>query len=699
MKSLMHTKAEHHTTSAPGGLPRRPGLLYLLLAMLAGGAGVAAWLARHKVLLETGLLDRSACNLGVRFDCDRVNTSEWSSFLGLPVALYAIPMYAVIGYLTWVALRAVRNPDPDRRHAGTRALEIASVLGLLALGGSIYLAYVSAVHLKTWCLFCMTLYMVNLAAAVIPLWVGPRSLKQAFAGPWEALRRCDPVAGTAVAAVLVAGVSWLAYDQMHATLNREALRRAQAPYEDTAPAASGIAATEHRPQRPARTRPQRGIGDAEHRPPREVAAVEVNGEQRADGWSMVRWPIQEDLEFWYGNPDASVTVVTVADFQCPHCRFVAHRMKPIKEEYRDRIRFAVINFPMDGKCNPPMANFDRHPYACEAARASYCAGLQGRFWEMHDALYDHQNRLDEALIHRLADDVGLDQDAFDTCIGAPETRAFISSEAQAVTRAGVQGTPMVYVEGRLVTSAANTAVLRYHLDRALLANDNRQERVAASTGRTAGWHEEAVPRLDEIDTQMIEARTAAGSFWIDPYEASITGDGQAVSIPGVRPASANWQQAKEACEKAGKRLCSQEEWVSACAGKPAVDQNGNGWFTDDPIQGNLYPYGPLFEGLSCNVHADRHQGGPVATGSMEGCRTPSGIYDLVGNVAEWVNLDRGQARLMGGHARDGQAAACNRAALVLRPDSRNHTTGFRCCADRNVRTEAARPASATHGLD
>jgi peroxiredoxin len=183
---------------------------------------------------------------------------------------------------------------------------------------------------------------------------------------------------------------------------------------------------------------------------------------------------------------------------------------------------------------------------------------------------------------------------------------------------------------------------------------------------------------------MVRVATAKGAFFIDRYEAAVDDKGLALSAPGVIPANASWYEAKEACEKAGKRMCTSFEWVSACAGKDAVDNDSNGNFADDYVEGNQFPYADYNEPGYCHVDGDRREGRPQETGKSPRCVTPSGIYDLAGNVEEWIENDEGTAQLAGGDFRVGDKGSCVRAHRSFGAGHRSHGIGFRCCADRDV---------------
>jgi len=372
-------------------------------------------------------------------------------------------------------------------------------------------------------------------------------------------------------------------------------------------------------------------------------------------------------------------VVKYADFQCGYCRYLALTMDPVVKKYADKpVRFVMKNFPMNVKCNPRMAGYDKHPFACEASFAARCAGLQGKFWEFHDHLYANQDSINNENITKWAQSFKFDMAKFNHCITAPETKEFIRQEIQIAFRAGIYGTPRTYINGRLVTGSASKSILEYHIDLAL----------KEAEGKAAGGGGEQVAAKTD-GTTMIKVNGANAAFWIDAYEGSLSKSGKAVQAPGVVPARINWYDAKSACEKAGKRLCTEEEWVTACAGKPAVDDNNNGMFGDDTVEGRMYPYGAFYKVGTCNDNGDKYHGKAVAAGSKEQCRTPSGIFDMGGNIAEWVNSDKDKITLMGGHSSSTERAACNDRAYSPGAGRRNQTTGFRCCADANIKTAKA----------
>ena len=110
-----------------------------------------------------------------------------------------------------------------------------------------------------------------------------------------------------------------------------------------------------------------------------------------------------DADHIEGDPDAPVTLVEYADYECPYCGAAYSVIKRVQKHFGKRLRFVFRNFPLT----------QIHPEAENAAEIAEFAGAHGRFWEMHDALFDAQDRdFDDAVINDVAKKVGLDMKRF-----------------------------------------------------------------------------------------------------------------------------------------------------------------------------------------------------------------------------------------------------------------------------------------------
>jgi|GEM_PF-511444 len=722
------------TTTTPAQ-PMRAGMLWAALGVLGVGVIIALYLVDLKLSLLYSEQSGAGCNdMGEGFSCDKVNLSEYSTVFGLPLSLYAIPTYFMMGYLAWWGIRALQTATPFDDEDGRSGVALAGSIGLLTCVHAVYLFFISTSVIGAKCVWCMALYGVNFGATFLLIKGSGLKVGDAVRRGVDAVLGLQGPVSAAVGILLISGgAAWGWYDRE--ALLEKAINDARgmamvdasygvaagagpapaAPAPSTAvgaPATATPAAPVAAAPVAAAARP--GAAAAAPAPAPAAAPVVMNttlapvkninpdsarpfGQKTKDGWTNFDIPMDPPNEHWAGNPNAKVTVVKFADFQCQYCKFLAKSMEPLKKEFGDKVRFVMRHFPMNGKCNYPMRNYDKHPYACEASYAGHCAGMQGKFWEMHDTLYANQNDLEPGNLRAYASEVGLNVTEFDRCMADPTTKDAIAQDIKVAYKAQIHGTPRTYINGRLVMGSASTNVLKYHLTRAIKEAEAGGAPAAAAAAAAAApaaaarpaarpAAPKAAPMAPKPDGRsMIAVKNATTTFFIDPYEQVIMKDGTARSAPGQKPSQVSWYDAKAACEKANKRMCTEQEWITACAGEPAIDNNKNRWFSDDDLEGNMYPYGPYHTAGSCHDQGDKYNGRPVPSGSKAKCRTRSGIFDLTGNIGEWVNPDEKKATLMGGHNSSGEGARCNARSYGSGVGRRNHTTGFRCCADSNVK--------------
>ncbi len=138
-----------------------------------------------------------------------------------------------------------------------------------------------------------------------------------------------------------------------------------------------------------------------------------------------------------GSPQAPVMIVEFSDFQCPFCRKVQTTLKTLLAKYQGRVSLAYRDFPLRGM----------HGQAELAAESSRCAGEQGRFWEYHDLLFANPDKLNRDGLTGLARSLKLDEKQFDSCLSSGKYRKQVEQDLQDGIRAGVQGTPGIFING------------------------------------------------------------------------------------------------------------------------------------------------------------------------------------------------------------------------------------------------------------
>jgi len=162
-----------------------------------------------------------------------------------------------------------------------------------------------------------------------------------------------------------------------------------------------------------------------------------------------------------GHLDAPVTVYEMADFQCPACRMFAVTVLPtLEREYiqTGKVRWVFINLPLTSI----------HPNAAAAAEVAVCAGRQGRFWALHDVLYQQQDDWAKLAQPRtaliaLAQRAGTDKTKLLACLEEGGARKEVELDAQRAARSGAHATPSFYIEGGLLEGAPYTPDPMRHL--------------------------------------------------------------------------------------------------------------------------------------------------------------------------------------------------------------------------------------------
>ena len=158
-----------------------------------------------------------------------------------------------------------------------------------------------------------------------------------------------------------------------------------------------------------------------------------------------------------GSSSAPVTLVEFSDFQCPFCQRVAPTLKQVKDTYGDKVRVVWKDFPLT----------QIHPQAFKAGEAAHCAADQGKFWEYHDRLFANQQALQPNDLKKYAADMGLDASAFATCLDSSKYGERVRDGVAEGSRLGVNSTPTIYINGRVLSGAQPYEVIASVIDEEL----------------------------------------------------------------------------------------------------------------------------------------------------------------------------------------------------------------------------------------
>jgi len=148
-------------------------------------------------------------------------------------------------------------------------------------------------------------------------------------------------------------------------------------------------------------------------------------------------PPVSSIDHLWGNKDALIELVEYGDFQCPHCGRAFPIVKRLKEAMKDSVKFIFRNFPIS----------KIHPQAKDAAVAAEAGGLQNKFWEMHDLIFEHQKRLNHISLIEYATIARLDVPRFNEDMKQENLFKKVEKDFMGGLKSGVNATPTFFING------------------------------------------------------------------------------------------------------------------------------------------------------------------------------------------------------------------------------------------------------------
>ena len=356
------------------------------------GIAVSVELTHIHLFVHTDPSYHSICAVSEGLNCETVAESPHSVFLGLPVAVWGIIGYLMMGIL---ALSAMFQQRPHPTWPWGILLAFASC----CVGVSVALAYISATQIDSLCLFCMASYLVNVALLATSFVI----VKQ-----WQ----------LPVAQVLRSDIKAL-------------LLR---------PRTTGLLVF---------------VGLALVGIPEAL----VPAYWAVPGWSdlpKLATSTDEEGHHWLGGCNPVITIVEFSDYECPHCRAAHKQMRRLAAKHPGEVRLVHRHLPLDATCNSAVIR-PFHTRACLFAEAAECAGLQGRFWEMNDALFSTQEtaKADSVDPVGLAVRLGLNRIEFKQCLEKHVTLARITEDLHEAFARKLHGTPSFFIGDQLSGPSAS----------------------------------------------------------------------------------------------------------------------------------------------------------------------------------------------------------------------------------------------------
>ena len=406
--------------TSPRIIPSRQ--TYLLHALLIVGCVLSLVSLYHHVGYTGGYLQGSSfCTISDKFNCEAVNASVWSSFLGVPVASYGLFFYVILfGIITFAQRSGLFNPIQLRG-----ILFLWTFLGVLF---SVVLFAISKFLIGVLCPLCLATYVVNGALFAVALMsrkeqgllMSLRNGSNAAISLFARYQRADSTALRAGVYVLLAG--------LFAILSQFVM----VSVVSLSSAGSGG------------SQPEVKKAERWEDMPTHVFQLDTSGGMFAD--------------FSKGHSDAPIQIVEFADIECPGCRKLYSDLKALLERYDGLYFLTFKNYPLDNSCNPSITR-PFHQYACVAAMFTRCAGEQGRYWEALDSVFtdplieDSQSPdvVLQTLIKSNGAALGLDVLALESCMKDRRYQSRIVADIREGKRVGLYVTPSVWVNGKRVS--------------------------------------------------------------------------------------------------------------------------------------------------------------------------------------------------------------------------------------------------------
>lgn len=391
--------------------PKTPSRWQLPLAALLSLLGLLLALRltfQHFAVVTTGT--PSGCNFGGAWNCDLVSSGEYSELFGVPLSHLGALFYVFAGLLSLLGM--LRESLRSRMHG--LLLLLAGKGAVISLG----LFALSTLVIHALCLYCVGLYVVSAALLLILLPGGRSALREL-----RSIQIAEALRSPAVVLLLIGGLSGALGSML-------AIRHLLQSQRTAAQLAATLAAKH-----------AQALPDKPGLPPLDIPSAPSQGPR-----------------------GAPVTLVEVSDFECPYCQKASVLVEQLQALYPGQLRVVFRHFPLDEACNP-LVKRKFHDHACAAARTAYCAGQQGKFFEMAHKLFGGAAEDDDHT--PLARELGLDLAAFARCLLSPEAQSTIVGDISTASQHGVRGVPVMFLNGRQVKGAQPLETYRQIIDEEL----------------------------------------------------------------------------------------------------------------------------------------------------------------------------------------------------------------------------------------
>ncbi|MEW5819566.1 MAG: thioredoxin domain-containing protein [Cyanobacteriota bacterium] len=366
---------------------------FLIITILVAIAGLilSILLAKVGISVANDPAYKSFCNFNEAYNCETVARSVFSTHFGIPNFVYGMAFYLLVTCFGILCLL-------DEKPVLPNFFVYLFWLSLFSVGVSVYLFTVSILYIKSKCVLCMMVYIVNIVLLMVAFMAEKCSIKHIVDTLLSDLKLYFSSSTRTIIFVIAAlcGIGILFYTNMHPLLGQDE------------------------------------PGSSEN----EFVKVDYS---KTSADRLVTGPTDKIPE---------LTIVEFTDFECPFCGRASAEMKKVLKNNPD-IRLVFKEYPLDMSCNQRITK-PFHEHACRASLYARCAAEQGNFWEYHDMLFENQESFDKDSLNAFAESLKLDMKQFEECVKSERHMPKILTNIDEAVALGVSGTPTFFIEGRKI---------------------------------------------------------------------------------------------------------------------------------------------------------------------------------------------------------------------------------------------------------
>lgn len=355
----------------------------------------------------------SFCSINSVVDCDGVAASKYSCLIGIPVSSLGLFAYLFVSlYIVGIFLLA--------KKFFSQLVSLIYPILILMLLFSLYQLYISLFVIEALCIMCMILY----ASIIVMIFAFKLFLNKShrliFKDIYKITLGVDRnlyiriVLIVAIASLVVSSVTAFAFDKYFRIYFQKLCIEKQKASSNSMPL----------------------IYNPDGKLFEEFKLLKLEEIDLNDS------PLK-------GPSEAPVEIVEFSDFQCPACAYKASFIVNLLEKFPGKIKIYFKHLPLDHHCNEKIKR-EFHPFACQAAKYSYCAYKQGRFWQFHDRIFRERSKINSDFLNNLVKSMNLDHTLFEKCLSS-KALAAVKQDIDEANNLNLSYTPTIFLNKKRVS--------------------------------------------------------------------------------------------------------------------------------------------------------------------------------------------------------------------------------------------------------